>query len=171
MSAAVSVLFGCGGGPDKDEKASIEKALSHVVDGQGKAKVLADEKAFDKLREKAAKQAADARRQELDKLLEFPSSAPVELDAACTHVIEGYDAYKQARLGGDPDGLAQWNAMKGLDLEKLEKNCRDAGNVKVASCKAHAMRTAPMTFGVDDAERILLACEERYGNEVARVGN
>ena len=166
----VSVI-GCGGGDKGNETASIAKALSHVTEGQEKAKVLADEKAFNKLKEKAAEEAAEARKAELDKLLAIPEAGGTDLETACAQVAEGLDNFKRTRLQGDEAALVRWDALKGRDLENLQQSCRDSGNLKVALCKSNAMRTAPMTFGVDDAERILLACEDRYANEVARVGN
>jgi hypothetical protein len=158
---ALFLLAACGGGGEKPPAPTISKALDHVLEGQDKAKAQADPKAFEKVKERAAEEAHKAHEAELSALLEPAADAPKDLSEACKRVATAYDTFKQARLADV--ALQRWNATKEPDLEKLVQHCREAKKLPVAQCKVHALEKAPPTFAESEAEKLLAACEDRFG--------
>ena len=157
-------LFACGGGgADKPEAASIEKALSHVVEGQEKTKAAVDTKAVVKMKEKAAEEAAAAYQATFDALIVVPPDGAGKLAENCEAAAAAYDAFKSSRLSGDAG--ARWAAVKEPDLNKITEKCKASKNAEAAACKAHALQSAPATFAETAGDKILAACEDKFGKK------
>ena len=152
----------CGGDKPPPEP-SFAKALDHVLEGQEATKAKTDDKAIEKMREKAAKEAEDARHAEFDKLVTVPAEGVGDRKANCKAAADAYDAFKTARLQGNEVALGRWTAIKGRDLEHMVETCNKE-KPEVAACKANALKNAPAEFAEGAAEKLIVACEDKFGD-------
>ena len=156
--ASLCVLAACGKS-DSGKKDDIAKAFSGPASKQDgdPAKRMADLKA------KAEADATKARNDELEKVTADPPDAP-DLEKACADAGAAFDEFKQQRIVAEE--LGRWNATKEPDIRKVVDACKSAGNPRIATCQAKALRTATVAnFGPDSGPEIIEHCTKRWGGE------
>jgi hypothetical protein len=161
VTITVAMTAGCGGEekPSKKQEA-IEGAFARVFEGQEKLK--AQEEGMDKLKEKAAAEAEEAREDAYGKAIALPAELPPTLDKACAEMSAAYDAFMQSKLADT--ALARWQATKEVDLAKGVDHCKKTGSIEVAACQAHALRNPPPTATDKSGRDLLLRCEGKFGS-------
>ncbi len=131
-----------------------------MVEGQEKTKAALDTEAMDKMKEKAAEEAAVAHEEVFQGLMVVPEGGPGKLAHNCKTAASAYDVFMTARLTGDAG--ARWAAVKEPDLNKVRDKCISDKNENAAACKAHALQNAPSTFTQADGDKILVTCEDKF---------
>ena len=164
----VAVLVGCGGGKDKGEKKDISKAF----DNTSQIDTKANEKRMKELKEKADKEAAQAREDELQKITTVTPPLPADVATACADAGAAFDEFKTKRVAaaGDEAMTGRWNATKEPDVRKFVENCTAIGKLEIGACLASAHRNASMAmFGENATDEFAARCTDRYGGGEAKA--
>jgi hypothetical protein len=155
---AFGVAFAACGGEGRKTDQDIAKAFN-APDPHAQAKMAED--SMKKMKEKAAKDAAEAQQKEWEALLVVPADAPTDMKAGCEAMIVAYDAFMQKRITGDE--LGRWNAVKEADLGKAGEACREGQEPKVPACQTNAFTHAPATYDATMVTQILADCRTKFG--------
>jgi hypothetical protein len=158
-------LLGCGGegkGEKKDEAPDFAKAFDNTAQIDTKA----NDKRMKELEEKAAKQAADARKAELEQITSLTPPLPADVATACAEAGAAFDEFKTKRLtaAGDEAMLGRWNATKEPDVRKFVEACTAMGKLEIGACLTNAHRSASLAmFGEGATDDFAARCQERWG--------
>jgi len=163
-----TVLVACGGGKDKGDKKDISKAFDNTaqIDTKG------NEKRMKELKEKADKEAAQAREDELQKITTVTPPLPADVATACTEAGAAFDDFKTKRVtaAGDEAMTGRWNATKEPDVRKFVENCTAIGKLEIGVCLANAHRNASMgMFSENATDEFAARCQDRYGGGEAKA--
>lgn len=149
-------------GAEKDDKApDFAKAFDNTAQIDTKA---ADER-MKALREKADREAAEAREAELQAITTVKPPLPADVATGCTAAGAALDAFKQERLASDAVELERWNRTKEPDIRKFVDNCTAIGSLEIAACLTSAHENATLAmFGPDATDDFAERCNRRYGD-------
>ena len=163
-------LVGCDGGKDKgDEKAPD---FAKAFDNTSQIDTKANEKRMKELKEKADREAAQAREDELQKITNVTPPLPADVAAACTDAGAAFDEFKTKRVqaAGDEAMLGRWNATKEPDVRKFVEKCTEFGKIEIGACLANAHRGASLAmFGEAATDDFAARCNERWGGGQAKA--
>ena len=125
------------------------------------AEAAAKKKAEREAAKKAEEEAEQARLAKIAEIATLPPDAkpPKKLEKACEDVAAANDEFMNKNFEGE--AIEKWNAAKGTQMGMMKTNCIKGGNMEVAMCQAHAMRTAPPELKKDLPD-LLSACINKY---------
>jgi hypothetical protein len=158
-------LAACDGSKDKgkDEKAPD---FAKAFDNTSQTDTKANSKRMKELQEKADREAAQAREDELQKITSVTPPLPADVATACTDAGAAFDEFKTKRMeaAGDEAMLGRWNATKEPDVRKFVENCTTIGKLEIAVCLTNAHRNATLAmFGENATDDFAARCQERWG--------
>ncbi|MCX4242176.1 hypothetical protein [Paraliomyxa miuraensis] len=158
-------VAGCDGEKKKDAP-----DFAKAFDNTAKTDTKVTEDGMKALREKAEKEAAEAREAELQKITELPQPLPADVATACQEAGAALDEFKQQRLASDATELERWNRTKEPDLRKFVENCTATGSVEFGACLTSAHQNASMAmFGPGATDDFAERCTRRYGGGEAKA--
>lgn len=167
---ACLLLAGCDGGKaDGDAKAPD---FAKAFDNTAQIDTKANEQRMKELEEKADREAAQAREDELQRITGVTSPLPADVATACNDAGAAFDEFKTKRLeaAGDQAMLGRWTATKEPDVRKFVESCTAFGSIEIGACLANAHRGASIAmFGESATDDFAARCQERWGGGEAKA--
>jgi hypothetical protein len=158
-------LVACDGGKGKGQEKAPD--FAKAFDNTAQIDTKANEQRMKALAEKANREAAQARADELERLTSVTPPLPADVATACADAGAAFDEFKTQRLtaAGDETMLGRWNATKEPDVRKFVDKCTAFGKLEIGVCLANAHRGASLAmFGEAATDDFAARCLERWGD-------